>query len=90
MRVTPTNLNRAPLEKELEACKSAAANLLSYRPHARAELAGKLTDKGFDHETIEAALARLAELVCAPDLAPAAPVSRRTFLQWQGRLGTNV
>ena len=58
-------LRRAPLAKELDACKNAAASLLSYRPHARAELAGKLTDKGFDHETIEAALARLSELVRA-------------------------
>ena len=56
---------RAPLDKELDACKAAAGNLLSFRPHARAELAAKLTDKGFDRETVEAALARVAELVRA-------------------------
>lgn len=54
---------RAPLEKELEACKSSAANLLAFRPHSRAELAGKLTDKGYDHATIDAALLRIQDLV---------------------------
>jgi hypothetical protein len=54
---------RAPLEKELEACKGSAANLLAFRPHSRAELAGKLTDKGYDHATIDAALSRIQDLV---------------------------
>ena len=54
---------RPPLEKEFEACKASAANLVAFRPHSRAELAAKLTDKGFDRETIEQALDRLHELV---------------------------
>ena len=54
---------RPPLEKEFEACKASAANLVAFRPHSRADLAAKLTDKGFDRETIEQALDRLRELV---------------------------
>ncbi len=56
-------LPRPPLEKEFEACKSSAAAMLAYRPHSSSELKTKLTDKGYDRETIERALSRLQELV---------------------------
>ena len=39
--------------------------MLAYRPHSSSELRTKLTDKGYDRETIERALHRLQELVRA-------------------------
>jgi hypothetical protein len=37
--------------------------MLAYRPHSSTELKTKLTDKGYDRETIERALHRLQDLV---------------------------
>ena len=74
-------LIRPPLEKEFEACKASGANLLAFRPHSRAEMAAKLTDKGYDRETIEQALDRLRELVWKAALMLA--VRRLSPLSWK-------
>ena len=46
-------------EKKSTRAKNAAYRLLTYRPRSRAELIGKLKDKGFDGTVIEAVLADL-------------------------------
>jgi len=52
-----------PLEKQFDGAKASAAASLSHRPHSRAELKGKLRDKGFDGAAAKRALDRLEELV---------------------------
>lgn len=54
----------ATLLKEDETRKAitAALNLLSYRPRAAGELAGKLREKGYAPEAVDAAIARMREL----------------------------
>ena len=54
----------AQLLKEDESRKAitAALNLLSYRPRAAGELRGKLREKGYAPEAVDAAVARMREL----------------------------
>ncbi len=69
---------------ELSACFDKACQLLSRRPHFRAEIARKLDERGFGRTAVDGALERLAELgylddaACARSLA-AGPLSRRGY-----------
>jgi len=59
-------LNSAELSQR---CLNAALRYLAYRPRSQAELKERLARRGFDGETIAAALARLKEQGLVDDLA---------------------
>ena len=59
MEQTSSNDTRAAME--------AAGHLLSRRAHSQAELRRKLAAKGFEDDTVEAAIARLGELKLVDD-----------------------
>ena len=55
--------NRRAKEKALQKAKGSAGGMLLRRPHSEAELRAKLTDRGHPEDAIDAAIARLQELV---------------------------
>ncbi len=54
---------RRAKEKALQKAKGSAGGMLLRRPHSEAELRAKLTDRGHPQDAIDAAIARLQELV---------------------------
>jgi len=62
---------RRAKEKALQKAKGSAGGMLLRRPHSEAELRTKLTDRGHPEDAIDAAIARLQELVRpAPRFVP--------------------
>ena len=59
------------LPRDLQAALAKAADLLARRDHFRAELARKLTQRGFPDEVVGVAIDRLAELGYLDDAAAA-------------------
>ena len=55
--------SRRAKEKALQKAKASAGGMLLRRPHSVAELRSKLTDRGHPEDAIDAAIARLQELV---------------------------
>ena len=53
-------------DKALERAKASAAGMLLQRPHSKAELRRKLADRGHADGAVDAAVARLQELVRRP------------------------
>ena len=55
--------------ESIEACLEAARRLLGRRPYSAAELRQRLTRRGFESESVEAALCRLTEQGLIDDVA---------------------
>ena len=68
---------RRAKEKALQKAKASAGGMLLRRPHSEAELRAKLTDRGHPDDAIDAAIARLQELV-----NPTQPVQTNPALPW--------
>lgn len=67
--VTPADIERLQTADQLESAKETAIRFIGYRPRSVAETEKKLQEKGFEEQTIGAAIERLQELALLDDEA---------------------